>query len=155
MEARDQIPERVLARRILETLHLVMRKIWAEVKGDHREGFPAQSYRLLGMLAQRSYTLTELARAQAVRPSTVSRAVRSLSAQGWVAVERDPADRRRVWIRLTPRGRRALRRLQLRAAARLGRRLAPLSPEERMILAQAMDLLQRTLGGGAGPPATR
>jgi len=148
------IPERVLARRILETLHLVMRKIWAEVKGDHPESFPAQSYRLLGMLAQRPYTLTELARAQSVRPSTVSRAVRSLAAQGWVDVERDPTDRRRVWIRLTPKGRKALRRLQLRAAVRLGRRLATLSPEERAILAQAMDLLQRTLGSGPGPPST-
>ncbi len=155
MESRDWISERVLAHRILETLHLVMRKIWAEVKGDHREGFPAQSYRLLGMLAQRSYTLTELARAQAVRPSTVSRAIRSLSVQGWVAVERDPADRRRVWIRITPKGRRTLRRLQLRAAARLGRRLASLNPEERMVLARAMDLLQRTLGSGPGPPSTR
>ncbi|MCS6964541.1 MarR family transcriptional regulator [Thermoflexus sp.] len=141
--------ERILARCILETLHLVMRKIWAEVRGEEQGMFPAQSYRLLGMLAQRPYTLTELARAQAVRPSTVSRAVRSLSDQGWVMVERDPTDRRRVWIRLTPRGRKTLRRLQLRAAARLGRRLAPLSPEERVLLAQAMDLLRRTLGNDA------
>ncbi len=151
---RGSINERVLARRILETLHQVMRKIWAEVKGEGQAMFPAQSYRLLGMLAQRPYTLTELARAQAVRPSTVSRAIRSLSAQGWVTVERDPTDRRRVWIRLTPKGRKALRRLQLQAAARLGRRLAPLSPQERALLAQAMDLLGRTLGsdepGGRG-----
>lgn len=146
MEARGSVSERILARRILETLHLVMRKIWAEVRGEEQGMFPAQSYRLLRMLAQRPYTLTELARAQAVRPSTVSRAVRSLSDQGWVMVERDPTDRRRVWIRLTPRGRKTLRQLQLRAAARLGRRLAPLSPEERVLLAQAIELLQRTLG---------
>ncbi len=146
MEARGSMNERALARHILETLHLVMRKIWAEVKQEGEEMFPAQSYRLMGMLAQRPYTLTELARAQAVRPSTVSRAVRSLSDQGWVAVERDSTDRRRVWIRLTPKGRKTLRRLQLRATARLGRRLTPLSPEERVLLAQAMDLLRRTLG---------
>ncbi|WP_376791595.1 MarR family winged helix-turn-helix transcriptional regulator [Thermoflexus sp.] len=141
------IDERILAQRILETLHLVMRRIWAEVKGNHEGVFPAQSYRLLGMLARRPYTLTELARAQAVRPSTVSRAVRALSDLGWVEMERDPADRRRVWIRLTPAGRRVLRRLQLRAAARLGRRLARLSPEQRLLLAQAMDLLQQAIGG--------
>lgn len=143
----ESIGERALARRILETLHLVMRKIWAEVKGEGGAAFPAQSYRLLGMLAQRPYTLSELAHAQAVRPATVSRAIRFLAARGWVMAERDPQDRRRVWIRLTPQGRRVLRRLQRRAAARLGRRLGPLSPEERLLLAQAMDLLQQTLGG--------
>ncbi len=151
VKVEEPIREHILARRILETLHLVMRQIWAEVKGEGREMFPAQSYRILGMLAHRPYTLTELARAQAVRPSTVSRAVRSLTDMGWVAVERDPSDRRRVWIRLTPAGRQALRRLQRRAAARLGRRLATLSPEERALLAQAMMLLHRTLGGRAGP----
>lgn len=140
--------ERWLARYLLDALHLVMRHVWAEVRGKAGEAFPIQSYRLLGMLTHRPYTLTELARAQAVRPSTVSRAVRLLAARGWVAVERDPQDRRRVWIRLTPQGRRALNRLRARATTRLGRRLAALSPEERDLLAQALELLRRTLGGG-------
>ncbi|SNB60820.1 MarR family winged helix-turn-helix transcriptional regulator [Thermoflexus hugenholtzii] len=152
MVTRGSMSEGQLARVVLETLHRVMRQIWAEVKGEAGELFPAQSYRMLGMLAQRPYTLTELARAQAVRPSTVSRAIRTLSEQGWVRVERDPSDRRRVWIRLTPQGRRALRRLQARAAARLGRRLRPLGPEERALLAQAMALLQRTLGPAEPSP---
>ncbi|MBO9363264.1 MAG: MarR family transcriptional regulator [Thermoflexus sp.] len=152
MATRGSLSEGQLAHVVLETLHRVTRQIWTEVKGEAGELFPAQSYRILGVLAQRPYTLTELARTQAVRPATVSRAVRALSEQGWVTVERDPSDRRRVWIQLTPRGRQALRQLRAQATARLRRRLRPLHPEERALLAQAMALLQRTLGPAGSSP---
>ena len=55
-------------------------------------------------------TLGNLARAEQVRPPTMTKLVRALEAQRLVTRKADPKDKRVIWITATPRGRRLLLR---------------------------------------------
>ncbi len=90
-------------------------------------------------------TLGELARAEQVRPATMSRAVDALRRAGLVARVPDPADRRVVRIRATAAGTRILKAGQRRRVAALTARLADLSAADRRALARAVAVLERVL----------
>ncbi|MFF2732555.1 MarR family winged helix-turn-helix transcriptional regulator [Streptomyces sp. NPDC058008] len=63
--------------------------------------------------------------------SDLTRTVNDLDSAGYVACARDPADRRRIEVALTPAGRHALGRLDSDVAAVETDLLAPLTHEER------------------------
>ena len=80
-------------------------------------------------------------REQMTRPSMSSH-IKRLEASGWIA--RDEAsgdDRRRVGIRLTPKGVKALEAIRRRRNDWLAARLATLTPEARAVLAAAAEPL--------------
>jgi DNA-binding MarR family transcriptional regulator len=60
----------------------------------------------------------------------------------------DERDGRGARLRLTPEGRRTLRGLRSRKTAYLAERLERLDPEERAVLEQASELLERLLEDG-------
>jgi|DewCreStandDraft_1066081.scaffolds.fasta_scaffold00175_56 DNA-binding MarR family transcriptional regulator len=142
-----------LAHQLIEATHLFLRHLWCEMRDEGAGGFPLPHYRLIGMLAKRPRTLKELASAQRVSAPTVSRAVRLLEARKLVTCERDRSDRRRVWVRLTPKGRAEYRRLQAHAVMGAGRLLARLTPAERQKLQEALALLYKMVEGGRGRDA--
>lgn len=87
--------------------------------------------------------LGELARAEQVRPPTMSRLVQGLVRSGLVRVERDPNDRRVQRIRATPRGRAVLEAGRARRVRRLAQDLEQLAPADYTALAAALPVLEK------------
>ncbi|MEV7106313.1 MarR family winged helix-turn-helix transcriptional regulator [Streptomyces atroolivaceus] len=73
----------------------------------------------------------ELASRLDMNQSDLTRTVTDLDAAGYVDCARDPSDRRRIEVALTPAGRRALARLNTDVSATEADLLAPLTHEER------------------------
>ncbi|XIE81899.1 MarR family winged helix-turn-helix transcriptional regulator [Streptomyces sp. SBR177] len=69
-----------------------------------------------------------------VDASDMTKVIDQLAAAGWVERARDPRDRRRVSVSLTPAGRTALAALDAEARAVQDEVLAPLDAEERRTL---------------------
>ena len=83
--------------------------------------------------------------------TSVSGVVRRLSEAGHVQRVRSPADGRRIELRLTPRGRAAVRRAPKLAQQQLISAVDELHDSQRRALAQALSELVRQLGIGAAP----
>lgn len=98
-----------------------------------------------GLHAQR-----ELSVRLAIDPSDVVKVIDELAAPGWVERARDPADRRRVVISLTPAGRTALDGLTERATAVQDGVLAPLDAGERRQLHALLARVHAHLPAGPG-----
>lgn len=90
-------------------------------------------------------TLGELARAEGVRPPTMTRLVQGLARDGLVERAPDPSDRRLVRLRATADGERVLREGRQRRVAQLAAALATLDAADRARLADAVDVLERVL----------
>ena len=110
-------------------------------------GLPLGSARLLFEIGTEPTPTVHRLRARlGLDSGYLSRLLRSLEEQGLVAVEPDPADRRRRLVRLTARGRRTRRRLDDRSEQLAARLLEPLSERQRSRLGEALataDLLVR------------
>ncbi|WP_030694215.1 MarR family winged helix-turn-helix transcriptional regulator [Streptomyces globisporus] len=85
-----------------------------------------------------------------VDPSDMAKVVEQLAAGGHVERDRDPRDRRRVLVTLTPAGRTLLAELDAEARAVQDEVLAPLDAEERRVL---QELLLRVHDGQGTPYA--
>lgn len=106
---------------------------------------PARASALSVLVFGGPSSLGELAAAEQVTAPTMSRVVTALVADGLVAREGDPDDRRAVRLRATARGVRLLqqgRERRLRAFAAL---LSGLDDAELDTLARSADLLERVL----------
>ena len=90
-------------------------------------------------------TLGELAAAEQVKPPTMSRIVGGLARSHLVEITKDPQDARRVRIRATVRGTQLLQKGRELRIAYLAAHLDRLPPEERVKLAEAVEVLKRLL----------
>jgi DNA-binding MarR family transcriptional regulator/predicted GNAT family acetyltransferase len=110
-------------------------------------GLPLGSARLLFEIgAEEAPTVQRLRARLGLDSGYLSRLLRSLEEQDLVAVEPDPADRRRRLLRLTARGRRTRKKLDDRSEELATRLVAPLSDRQRARLGEALataDLLVR------------
>lgn len=88
-------------------------------------------------------TLGDLARAEQVRPPTMSRLIAGLVKSGLVESARDPVDRRVQRIRATAKGRALLEAGRGRRVKRLSKDLERLSGEEFGALVAAIPTLER------------
>jgi DNA-binding MarR family transcriptional regulator len=108
---------------------------------------PARASALSVLVFAGPLSLGELARAEQVRPPTMSRIVKALEGAGLVRRERAAADARAIRLAATARGRKLLlagRRRRVRALVEL---LGSLSAREQVILRQSVELLERALAG--------
>jgi DNA-binding MarR family transcriptional regulator len=139
-----------IARRTLEIIPFVMRVMTAEMRSSQLDIAPSHMG-LLGMLTVRPYTLGELAKQMSVSAPTMSNTITVLETRGWVARERDKADRRVVYVMLSPQGREMLDAIDHYTAQRISEYLAPLNSQERQTLLDGLTLLQErfiaALGG--------
>ena len=94
-------------------------------------------------------SLHDLARAEQVRPPTMSRIVDALENAGLARRKLNPADRRAVIIGATAKGQRVLRGGRLRRVQFLARHLSRLSAKELEQVDCALDSIQKAL---ATPP---
>lgn len=95
----------------LEESARLMRRIHASATGRYRElekrtGVTVAGARLLLKVSRHpGITVSKVARALDVRPSTVSNLVKSLEKSGWVGRRRDPGNQRTVRLELSAAGR--------------------------------------------------
>lgn len=90
-------------------------------------------------------TLGQLARAEQVKPPTMTRIVNGLEKSGLAERHSDPDDARRIRIHATPRGKRLLLRGRQARIAYLAEHLEILTPEELRTLHDAAAILDQVL----------
>ena len=106
---------------------------------------PAQLSALSVLVFAGEKTLGELARAEQVRPPTMSRVVAGLKRHRLVEITRDPHDARRLYIRSTAKGTRLLQQGRQRRIEYLAGHLASLTQSELAQLGAAADVLEKLL----------
>jgi DNA-binding MarR family transcriptional regulator len=132
---------KVAARRVVEVIPLVMRRLALEMRSTGYVPAPVHC-RLMVVLAERPHNLSELAEKQAVSLPTMSNSISTLVERGWVTRTRAPHDRRMVMVELTPAGRTVLEDMMRSAAAGVGQILNSLSQEECDQLLAGLDVLR-------------
>jgi DNA-binding MarR family transcriptional regulator len=117
---------------------------------DDASGLPAPQLSALSVIVFGGpLTLGELARAEQVRPPTISKLIVALEQQGLVERQIDAGDRRVVRVRATARGTKVLQEGRRRRVAALVSSLGALPVRDRALLARALPVLER-IARGAG-----
>ena len=75
-------------------------------------GQTSARWRVLAAVEEGPMTVSQIARAWGLARQSVQRVADALVREGWAAYQENPGHRRAQLVRLTPRGRRALRRIQ-------------------------------------------
>lgn len=137
---------------LADRLHSVaIRLLRAVREEDTRMGLSGPRASALSVLVFRGpQTLGELARAEQVRPPTMTRLVQALEAEGLVVRKPDARDGRRVLVRATAAGRRLLEAARVRRVAVLAARLETVPLETRADLARAVEALEAAFRRPAG-----
>lgn len=94
--------------------------------------------------------LGDLAAAEGIAPSTLTRLVTALEDSGLVRRFADPSDARASTLAITPRGHETLERLRTETTMVLTQSLSLLTPAQRATLAEALPVLEQL----AEPPGT-
>jgi DNA-binding MarR family transcriptional regulator len=115
---------------------------------DARTGVgPAQLSALSVLVFGGPMRLTTLARAEQVRPPTMTKVVTGLEARGLVRRRADNEDARAVRLEATKRGTRLLQEGRRRRVERLAAALALLEGDDLEVLARAAALIERVSAG--------
>jgi DNA-binding MarR family transcriptional regulator len=96
----------------------------------------------LATLGNGPLRLGELAAAENISPSTLTRIVASLEERGLVARRQDADDRRVIWTELTATGTDLLERMRQERTLYLARRVATLDAPDRAALETALPVLE-------------
>ncbi len=99
--------------------------------------------------------LGDLAAAEGIAPSTLTRLVSVLEDLGYVRRDADPRDARASTLAITDRGHATLERLREENSALLTQRLMLLTPEQRSALALALPALESLAEQDPAVPRTR
>jgi len=94
--------------------------------------------------------LGDLAAAEGIAPSTLTRLVTALEEAGYVRRYADPTDARASTLAITPRGHDALERIRTESTLMLTESLQLLTPAQRSALAEALPVLEQ-LAEAQGP----
>jgi DNA-binding MarR family transcriptional regulator len=147
----------------VSTLLYLMKQVELAVRAELDDlarpaGLTALQYTALTVLERHpDLTAAHLARHSFVTGQSMADMVTALLDRGLIERHRDPADRRRLVIALTPAGRRLLDRLRPQVAALQSRMLSPLSDEQASELRHALELCRNALRDGQSTtePSTR
>jgi DNA-binding MarR family transcriptional regulator len=137
-------PSRRCAHEILDTVPLVMRAIRAEMRAHrHPANLSVPQFRTLVFLDRHpAGTLGAVAEHIGLTPPSMSRLVDGLVRRRLVERRGAVADRRRLELTLTARGRSALEATRANTQARLEERLAALTVEQQTSVTRAMQILR-------------
>ena len=132
------------ARRVLETIPVVMRYIAAGVHHELDDGrwLTMGQFRVLHLIWKGVGSVSDLARCQNVSQPTISRQVDGLVKKGLVTREPDLADRRVIHLALSEKGDTLLQDLEARACRRVSETLASLTVAEKERVYEGLALLQ-------------
>lgn len=98
-------------------------------------------------------TLGELARAEQVRPPTMTRIVTGLEKDGLVKRRGDPLDRRLTHIEATPKGRKILAAGRARRVEKLASAMGRLKRKELAELGRGVEVVRDVVASMRGKPA--
>jgi MarR family transcriptional regulator, temperature-dependent positive regulator of motility len=135
------------------TIVLLSRLAKAVIRAADEEalGVKYKAYAGLTLLRDAAQTQKDMCHAMHLDPNNCVLLLNDMEAAGHVRRVRDPEDRRRHIVELTPAGKKALAHAERAMEDLEGEVLGPLSPEER---AQLCELLERAISGApAGQPA--
>ncbi|NWG22375.1 MAG: MarR family transcriptional regulator [Chloroflexi bacterium] len=130
---------------LLDTVPGLMRSITGTLRQRHDGGDDAPTLgqlRMLAMLAERPWTLGELAARHHVTPSSMSRMVDVLVQRAWVERVSNPNDRRQVVLHLTPGGHDAHRALLRFAEESVAALIDRLDDQDRARLYDGLSVLR-------------
>jgi DNA-binding MarR family transcriptional regulator len=96
--------------------------------------------------------LGDLAAAEGIAPSTLTRLVSALEDFGYVQRDADPRDARASTLAITPKGHGILEKLRAEGTAMLTQSLELLSGEQLSALATALPVLEQLAGTDPTPP---
>ncbi len=99
--------------------------------------------------------LGDLAAAEGIAPSTLTRLVAALEELGYVQRCADPKDARASTLAITPEGHETLERLRAEGTALLMQSMMLLTAEQRAALAAAVPALEQLAGPDPADPRTR
>lgn len=103
--------------------------------------------------------LGDLAAAEGIAPSTLTRLVTALEEAGYVRRHADPSDARASTLAITPRGQEALMRIRTESTLVLAASMHLLTPAQRATLADALPVLEQLAevrgSPGSDPPGAR
>ena len=97
--------------------------------------------------------LGDLAAAEGIAPSTLTRLVTALEESGYVRRNADPTDARASTLVITPRGHDTLERLRTESTLVLAASLRLLTPAQRSALAEALPVLELLAEAPGADPA--
>ncbi len=89
-----------------------------------------------------SLRLSELAAAEGINPTMLSRVVADFADAGLLERVSDPGDRRAAWVKVTPAGKRLAERMRRERTDALYLALAELPEEDRTVVEQALPALE-------------
>lgn len=128
---------------VMETVTAVTRAVRREMRAHRPVGLSMQQFRALGIVRRHpGASLSQVAERLGLTVASASRLVESLAKAGFVSRVDSPLDRRRVELRVTDSGERALEAARSAALGQLARTLAELSEAERNGLENAMRTLR-------------
>lgn len=135
-------------RELVERFHHLAIRMLRTLRGvDEAGGLSGPRASALSLLVFRGpLALKDLAAAEGVKAPTMSRLVKSMQAEGLVAVQASGEDQRRVRIEPTARGRRLMLQGRERRLAALSAAFAGATREERRALRIVVDLMQARFG---------
>jgi DNA-binding MarR family transcriptional regulator len=131
------------ARDLLEVVPQIMHIIRAEMRGHRSPDLSVPQFRVLAYLSRNpGSSLSAVAEHIGLSLPAMSIMVDGLVERRLVSRQSSVADRRRVILRLTARGRAALETSRAATQARLAERLGRLSPDDRAQVGRAMGILR-------------
>jgi len=137
---------KVTSAHVASDLRVVLGQLARRLRAEHR--FPLSHGAVLGRLDREGpQSVSDLAVAERVRPQSMAQTVADLEADGFVSRSPDPDDRRRALVALTAEGLEALRADRRRREGWLARAIEELSPPERELMGEAVELLRRLAEG--------
>lgn len=137
-----------VARLVIETGPLLMRNFRVDLRLQGMAVDPSH-FRVLMMLAKRSFNLRELAEHQAVTEASMSNTITTLVQRGWVQRIPSEQDRRMVVLGLSPAGSDLLESIHHQLCNRMVEQLGAFTPEELAQLQTGLLLLRRMLQPGS------
>lgn len=137
----------------IESFWKVIPPIWHYTRSTiHRMaseefGITTTQYHVLRRIKEGKTSVSELSSCMFVSRPNVSRAVEELVNGGWAERERDPHDRRIVYLYLTEKGRDLINQMKIRNDRFMQHMLSSLSTEELQTVTSAFGSLEKVLVG--------
>lgn len=134
---------RSVAGEVLEVLPLVTRRVAADLRNSERS-MKLAYVGLLGTVARKPRSLSELSEFHAVSLPTMSKTITTIENLGWVVRTRSAADRRVVLVEATPAGEAALKEVYDSAIGAISEALDSLTATQNQKLSDGLKILRDT-----------
>jgi DNA-binding MarR family transcriptional regulator len=131
-----------LAVELIRTMQLVQRYVRRYLVKESRAGFSMSQIRILSVLVENSYSLSDLAEFVGVEVTSMSRMIQVLEKRDLVSRQISARDRRKVHFELTPKGRKAHAKVSTVVREQLRGHLKNLSRPEAEEIERALEILQ-------------